>query len=78
MLGDLETATTAGRHYIMGKLLRHLGEAAASAERRLSALQQSTIRKTLALLERESERLLPDADAFARGARMLAATLSLI
>ena len=78
LLGDLETATTAGRHYIIGKLLRHLCQAAAGTERRLSELQRRAVRNSLAVLQRESERLLPDADAFARGARMLAATLSLI
>jgi hypothetical protein len=77
MLGDLETATTAGRHYVMGKVLAQLREAAAGAERHLADVQRCTIRSTLAELARESERLLPSADAFAQRARMLADTLSL-
>jgi hypothetical protein len=78
MLGDLETATTAGCQYIMGKLLRQLAEAAGSAERHLSELQRRAVRNSLAVLRRESERLLPDTDTFVRGARMLTETLSLV
>jgi hypothetical protein len=76
LLGDLETATTAGQHYVMGKVLVQLGEAVSATERRLSERQRRAVRKHLAVLERESERLLPDADIFVHSARMLAATLS--
>ena len=76
MLGDLETATTAGQRYVMAKLLTQLREAASAAEPSLSDLRRRTIRNTLAQLAREAERLLPDAAAFARGARLLAAALS--
>jgi hypothetical protein len=75
MLGDLETATTGGRHYVMAKMLTQLREAASSAEPRLSDLHRRAIRNTLAQLAREDEKLLPDAEAFARGARFLAAAL---
>ena len=77
MLGDLETATNAGQRYVMAKMLTQLREAAAAAEPSLSDLRLRTIRNMLAQLAREAERLLPDAEAFARGARSLAAALSL-
>jgi hypothetical protein len=76
MLGDLETATTGGSRYVMGKLLAQLGEAADAVEQKLPDLQRRTVRNTLALLAGEAERRLPDAAAFARGARLLAATLA--
>ena len=76
MLGDLETATTAGQRYVMAKLLTLLREAALVAEPSLSDLRRRWIRNTLAQLAREAERLLPDAEAFERGARSLAAALS--
>jgi len=76
MLGDLETATTAGQRYVMGKVLAQLREAAAPAERHLADMQRRAIRNTLAELARESERRLPNADAFVQSARMLADTLS--
>jgi hypothetical protein len=76
MLGDLETATSGGRRYVMGKLLAQLGEAASTAERGLPDLRRRTIRSMLALLAREAERLLPDAEAFARGARLLTSELT--
>jgi hypothetical protein len=75
MLGDLETATTAGRHYVMGKLLAQLREAASAAEAALPDLQRRTVRNTLTLLAHEAERLLPDAEAFARGARLITSAL---
>ena len=77
MLGDLETATTAGQRYVMGKVLTQLREAATAAAPSLSDLRRHTIRNTLAQMAREVERLLPDAEAFTRGARSLAAALSL-
>jgi hypothetical protein len=76
MLGDLETATTAGQHYVMGKVLAQLREALVGAEHKLPDLQRRTVRNTLAMLGRESERMLPDADLFARSVRMLADALS--
>ncbi len=76
MLGDLETATTAGQRYVMAKMLTPLREAAAAAAPRLSDLRRRTVRNRLVQLTREAERLLPDADAFAHGARSLAAVLS--
>ena len=76
MLGDLETATNAGRRYVMGKVLMQLREAVAASECNLSDLQSRTVRNALAVLARESERMLPDADAFARSARVLVATLA--
>ncbi len=76
MLGDLETATSGGRRYVMGKLLAQLGEAASAAAPGLTDLRRTTIWSTLALLAREAERLLPDAEAFARGARLISAELT--
>ena len=76
MLGDLETATSGGRRYVMGKLLAQLGEAASAAEPALPDPRRSAIRNTLALLAHEAERMLPDAEAFARGARLITAALT--
>jgi len=76
MLGDLETATSGGRRYVMGKLLAQLGEAASVAEPGLTDPRRRTIRSTLALLAREAERLLPDAEAFARGTRLITSALT--
>jgi hypothetical protein len=76
MLGDLETATIAGQHYVMSKVLAHLREAAVGSERKLSDLQHHKVHSTLAALARESERMVPDTDLFARSARTLADTLS--
>jgi hypothetical protein len=76
MLGDLETATSGGRRYVMGKLLAQLGEAASAAEPCLADLRRRTIRNTLTLLAHEAERLLPDAEAFARGARVITSALT--
>lgn len=76
MLGDLETATTSGRRYVMDKLLAQLGEAASAAEPTLPDLARRRVRSTLASLSREAERLLPDAGAFARGARLITAVLT--
>jgi len=78
MLGDLETATSGGRRYVMGKLLAQLGEAASAAEPYLPDPRRRTIQSTLALLAREAERLLPDAEAFARGARLITSELILL
>lgn len=76
MLGDLETATSGGRRYVMGKLLAQLGEAASAAEPALHDLRRRTIRNALAVLAREAERLLPDVEAFARGARLIRSELT--
>ena len=75
MLGDLETATSGGRRYVMGKLLAQLGEAASAAGPGLPDLRRRTIRNTLTLLAHEADRLLPDAEAFARGARLITSEL---
>jgi hypothetical protein len=77
MLGDLETATNAGQRYVMGKVLTQFRDAASAAEPRLTDLRRRSIRNTLAQLAGEAERLLPDTEAFARGARSLAAALLL-
>ena len=76
MLGDLETATSGGRRYVMGKLLVQLREAASTVEPGLPDLRRRTIRSALALLAREAERLLPDAEAFARGTRLITSALT--
>ena len=76
MLGDLETATSGGRRYVMGKLLAQLAEAAAAAESCLPDLRRRTIRNALTLLAHEAERLLPDVEAFARGTRLITAALA--
>jgi hypothetical protein len=47
-----------------------------SRRRHFSEVHRRAVRKHLAVLERESERMLPNADALVHGARMLAATRS--
>jgi hypothetical protein len=76
MLGDLETATNAGQRYVMGKVLVQLREAVAASECNLSDLQSRALRNTLAVLARESDRMLPDAGTFAQGARSIADMLA--
>jgi hypothetical protein len=76
LLGDLETATTAGQRYVMGKVLVQLREAAAGAEHRLPASAWRAVRQALAELTRESDRMLPNAGAFAVHARTVTDALS--
>jgi len=78
MLGDLDTATTGGRRYVMGKLLAQLDDAVSAAQHIFPDVQRRALRSTLAVMARESERMLPDADAFARGARTITAMLSAV
>ena len=56
MLGDLETATSGGRRYVMDKLLAQLGEAASAAKPSFPGPRRRTIQSTLALLAREKPR----------------------
>jgi hypothetical protein len=76
LLGDLETATTAGLRYVMGKVLVQLREAAAAAQHRLPDAAWRSVRDALAELTRESDRMLPNAGAFAIRARTVTAALS--
>jgi hypothetical protein len=75
LLSNLETATTAGQHYLMGKVLTQLREAAV-ARQNLSPHQRRMVRNMLAVLAHESERLMPNADPFVRSARALTDVLS--
>ena len=75
MLGDLETATNAGQRYLIGKILTQLRDAA-EARQRLSGSERRIVRDTLAALADESAKMMPDADAFVRGARRLTQVLS--
>ena len=75
MLGDLETATIAGQRYLMGKILTQLRDAA-GARQHLSGLERRVVRDTLAALADESTRMMPDAEAFVRGATTVTDVLS--
>jgi hypothetical protein len=75
LLADLDTATTAGQRYLMSKVLTQLREAE-GARQNLSGRERRMVRNTLAVLAHESERLMPNTDAFVRGARALTDALS--
>jgi len=77
LLADLETATHAGRHYTMGKVVGLLRDEARERASRLSELQRRWIRRSLDDLAREQDRLLPDGDAFAARAETVASSLSM-
>jgi hypothetical protein len=65
----------AGQRYLMGKVLTQLREAAV-ARQNLSPHQRRMVRNMLAVLAHESERLMPNGDAFVRSARALTDVLS--
>lgn len=77
LLGDLETATHAGQHYTMAKIVGLLRDEAAASGSRLSELQRRSIKRSLDELAREQDRLLPDRVPFVARAQTVADSLSL-
>ena len=76
LLADLETATHAGQHYTMGKIVGLLRDEARDRAARLSELQRRWIKRSLDDLAREQDLLLPDGDAFSARAETIARSLS--
>jgi len=77
LLTDLDTATHAGQHYTMGKVVGLLRDETRDCARRLSELQRRWIKRSLDELAREQDHLLPDQDAFVTQAQTIARSLSM-
>jgi hypothetical protein len=71
MLGALGTATAAGQHYLMNKVLGLLGQEASRSDHRASEPQRRAIATSLAELAREVTRRAPDEAAFTQTATQL-------
>jgi len=78
LLGDLETATVAGLHFTMEKVVDLLRLEIGAYEPELSDLERRVIGRALTELGREQGRLLPDANLFVSRTEMIADTLALI
>jgi len=78
LLGDLDTATVAGLHFTMEKVVDLLELEIGAVEPELNDLERRVILRALAELGREQGRLLPDADMFVARTQMITDTLALI
>jgi len=78
LLGDLDTATVAGLHFTMEKVVDLLQLEIGAVEPELNDLERRVILRALAELGREQGRLLPDADMFVARTQMITDTLALI
>lgn len=78
LLGDLETATVAGLHFTMEKVVDLLRQEIGAYEPELNDLERRVIGRALSELGREQGRLLPDANLFVARTEMIADTLALI
>src|SRR5437763_14548738 len=78
LLGDLDTATVAGLHFTMEKVVDLLQLEIGAVEPELNDLERRVIRRALADLGRERVRLLPDADAFVVRTQMIADTRAVV
>ena len=78
LLGDLETATVAGMHFTMEKVVGLLRLEIGAREPELNDLERRLIGRALTELGREQGRLLPDANLFVVRTEMIADTLALI
>jgi len=78
LLGDLDTATVAGLHFTMEKVVDLLQLEIGVVEPELNDLERRVILRALAELGREQGRLLPDADMFVARTQMITDTLALI
>jgi hypothetical protein len=72
ILTAMETATTAGQQYLMGKVLKVLQHQAPPRDHWLNDREWGQIAGALDALAREAARLSPDAAAFSRQAQLLA------
>jgi hypothetical protein len=77
LLTDLDTATHAGQHYTMTKVIGLLHDETAERGPRLSELQRRSIKRSLEELAREEDRLLPARDPFVARAQAIAELLSI-
>jgi hypothetical protein len=77
LLTDLDTATYAGEHYTMTKVLGLLRDETADRGARLSELHRRSIKRSLEELAREEDHLLPKRAAFVARAQAIAELLSM-
>ena len=77
LLVDLDTATHAGQHYTMGKIVGLLRDEMGERAARLSELQRRSIKRSLEELARDEEHLLPDRETFVARAQGIAELLSM-
>lgn len=71
MLAALDTATHAGQHHLMTKVLVVLGQEMSRSHPPLGEVQRLAIARSLEALAREAARRAPDEAAFARTASQL-------
>jgi hypothetical protein len=71
MLAALETATLAGQHHLMKKVLGVLGQEAFRSQGRIAEPQRRALANSIDALAREASRRAPDEAAFARTAAAL-------
>jgi hypothetical protein len=71
MLAALETATLAGQHHLMKKVLGVLGQEAFLSQGRIAEPQRRALATSIEALAREASRRAPDEAAFARTAAAL-------
>jgi len=78
LLGDLDTATVAGQHFTMQKVVGLLRLEVDAVAGGLGDLERRAFWQALEDLGHEQERLLPDADVFVMRSQMITDTLELI
>ena len=78
LLGDLDTATAAGRSFTMGKVVALLREELGVTGPALSELQRRAVKMALDELTRENGRQLPDPGRFVTRTQMITDTLALV
>jgi hypothetical protein len=77
LLTDLDTATHAGQHYTMSKVMGLLRDETAERGARLPELQRRSIKRALEELAREEDHLLPEREPFVARAQAIAELLSM-
>ncbi|HLK92073.1 MAG TPA: hypothetical protein VKZ18_19430 [Polyangia bacterium] len=78
MLGTLETLTTAGQQHDMCKVVAFMTDEIRRVSPRLSRRNQLTLADLVAQLERQTQRRLPDLQAFALGTENLISLLGAV
>jgi hypothetical protein len=78
MLASLDSLSTAGQRYVMAKVVSFIHQHAGRAADCPSLQNQGMFAELVARLTRESDRLMPDARAFACAAESLVALLSVV
>jgi len=78
LLGDLETVTTAGLGFTMGKVVGLLRRELDAVESALGEPERRVMERALDDLGHESSRWLPDAGRFVARAQVITQTLTLI